>query len=398
MSSTSDLRNAHIRGASHRNFSNMKHHISELQDCANAYFRDIQLEMRTRDYEFELRLIDWNYTKCALERITKDFSDRLDARAQRADIIPADNLWNTLEHKYSKHDSDWQQTAPRTMVRDSRTRNYVQSVGQDEALWYQPSSNFDSPAKLMAERPKQISPAPAKIPGVKNNAPKNNAPMNNAAKSKTSAGNTPKAVNSQTIVTPVSGTTSAKAEQPKSSNSVPPHLRGSQKKTPATVKQLVTPESSDKTPAKPKPKPKPGAWVPPHLRGAPSKETRITNTAAVPEKGKEEKLPPHLRSGSDKGPKVTHQRQAPVTPPAAAASSDTASDANSPVSSSESSSASNVLIDISDSPATVFDSSARNKETHGTTDVWAALQQLTNVGLLAATSVTCNETCDLLLL
>ncbi|KAK7917562.1 hypothetical protein PG985_011170 [Apiospora marii] len=67
--------------------------------------------MRKRDYEFELRLIDWNYTKCALERITKDLSDCLDARAQRAEIIPADNLWNTLEHKYSKNDSDWQRTA-----------------------------------------------------------------------------------------------------------------------------------------------------------------------------------------------------------------------------------------------------------------------------------------------
>ncbi|KAK8018719.1 hypothetical protein PG991_007909 [Apiospora marii] len=395
MSSTSDLRNAHIRGASHRNFSNMKHHISELQDCANAYFRDIQLEMRTRDYEFELRLIDWNYTKCALERITKDFSDRLDARAQRADIIPADNLWNTLEHKYSKHDSDWQETAPRTVVRNDRIRNYVQPVRQDEeALWYQPSSNFESPGKLMAERPKQISPAPAKIPGAKNNAQKNNAPMNNASKSKTSAGNTPKIVNTQKIVTPVPGTSDAKAKQPNSSNGVPPHLRGSQKKTPATVKQLVTPESSNRTPVKPKPS---TAWVPPHLRGAPSKEHRISDAAAVPGKGKEERLPPHLRSGSDKGPKVTHQRQAPVTPPTAAASSDTASDANSPVSSSESSTTTNILIDISDSPATVFDSSARNKETHGTTDVWAALQQLTNVGLLAATSVTCNETCDLLL-
>lgn len=393
MSSTTDLHNAHFKGASHRNFINMKHHISELEDCANAYFRDIQLEMTKRDYEFELRLIDWNYTKCALERITKDFSDRLDARAQRAQIIPAGNLWNTIEHKYSKHDSDWERTAPRTIIRTTRARNYVQQpVRQDEALWYEPSSNFETPPKLMTERPKQVSPAPSKIPGVSNNAPKNNAPMNNASKSKTSEGNIPKIANSQTSVTPVFGTTDAKAEQHKSSKSVPPHLRRFQKKTTATVKQLVTPESSEKTPVKPRP----AAWVPPHLRGAASSKETKASVVPVPTKAEEKTVPPHLRGGPKQRAKVTHQRQAPVTPPAAAASPDATSDANSPISSSDSSSASNILIDVSESPATVFDSSAGDKATHGTTDVWAALLQLTNGCLTTGTSTKRVETGDLL--
>ncbi|KAK8121565.1 hypothetical protein PG984_010235 [Apiospora sp. TS-2023a] len=35
-------------------------HISELEKCANAYFRDIQAVAK-RDHELELRFIDWNF-------------------------------------------------------------------------------------------------------------------------------------------------------------------------------------------------------------------------------------------------------------------------------------------------------------------------------------------------
>lgn len=366
-----------MNGASRQNLTNMKHHIAQLEKCANAYFHDIQREMRKRDYEFQLRWVDWKYAKCALERITEDFSDRLDARAQRTETIAANHPWVTLEHNYSKHESDWQRTAKRTMV---RPRNYVQFVQQDEALWYQPSSNFETPAKLMTERPKQISPAPSKMPGAKDNGPANNSPKNNAPEGKST-----KTTGSNAIVTPV--------QQTKPSGYVAPHLRGSQKKTPTTAKQLITPESNYKAAVKAKPT----AWVPPHLRVAHTKETRVSVAAVEPEKAKEEKLPPHLRGSLTKGPKVTHQKtQAPVTPPATVASPETVSTTNSPVSNSEDSSASNMLIDVSDLPATVFDSSAKKKATHGTTDVWSALLQLTNGGSMAGTSAVRKEICDLL--
>ncbi|KAK7992796.1 hypothetical protein PG988_001590 [Apiospora saccharicola] len=366
MSAINHVPVTYINGAGRPNLDKMNHHISELEKCANAYFRDVQVVSK-RDRELELRFIDWNYSKCALDRITQDFADRL---IKREESFAARNMWINLEHEYAKHDSDWQKTATRTTNRAARVVDYVQHVKEDEALWYRPSSNLNSSAKLLAERPKQISPAPSKIPGVKDNGPVNNTPTNNALKS-----NPTKAVKSKTNVTPV-----------------PPHLRGAQKSTPTTVKQLATPESNEQTAVKPKT----GAWVPPHLRSGPSKETRVSNAMAAPEKTEEEKIPPHLRGSSNKGPKVTNKTQAPVTPPAAVASPDTSSDANGSVSSSKSSTASNILIDVSDEPATVFESSSKNETTHGTTGVWEALLQLTNCGSMAGTSAIQNETCDLL--
>ncbi|KAK8131549.1 hypothetical protein PG984_007987 [Apiospora sp. TS-2023a] len=194
MSAINNVPVTYINGAGRPNLENMKHHVTELEKCANAYFRDVQVVSK-RDRELELRFIDWNYSKCALDRITQDFADRL---IKQEESFAAHNMWINLEHEYTRHDSDWQKTAPRTSIRAAREINYVQHVKEDEALWYQPSSNFESPGKLMTERPKQISPAPSKIPGVKDNGPANNTPTNNALKT-----NPTKAVKSKTAVTPV---------------------------------------------------------------------------------------------------------------------------------------------------------------------------------------------------
>ncbi|KAK8044620.1 hypothetical protein PG993_004644 [Apiospora rasikravindrae] len=360
-------------GASHENLAEMKRHVQSLEKCASAYFRDIQLDMkRGPDYDLQSRFTDWNYVKLAMERITEDFANRLEARARQP--APALNMWETIEPKYGKRDRDWERSAPRTSLRSS---NFVEEV-RPEALWYEPSSDFTSPGRLWTERVPDISPVSRLTTGASKNKP---SIMDNTPKTSSTT---------KTLATSVTPKTNVKAES-KPSDWVPPHLRGPQKKTPAAPEKVIKPESTDKTV-----KPKQSAWIPPHLRGAPAaiKKPVVATSkvaAAGPEKPKEYKVPPHLRGSSKPvAAKVTHyhQRCAPVTPPAAAtstASSRATSSANSPVSSSSESS-SNVLIDISDSPATVFETSAGNMATHGTKDVWEALMQLTNEGLLANTS------------
>ncbi|KAK8085343.1 hypothetical protein PG997_006614 [Apiospora hydei] len=364
-------------GASHENLAEMKRHVQSLEKCANAYFRDIQRDMKCGpDYDLKCRFTDWNYVKLAMERITDDFSKRLEARARQPAPAPT-NMWETVQPKYSKHDSDWQRSAPRT---SRRSRNFFEEVEEvrPEALWYEPSNDFDSPAELFTERVPEISPlsrltttAPKNKPSIMEKTPKTSSTMKTSATS----------VKPKTVANPES----------KPGDWVPPHLRGPQKKTPTAPEKPAMPESVDKT-VKPKQQ---IAWVPPHLRGAPAtkKPVATSNVAAAtgPVKPKEDKVPPHLLgSAKPSAAKVTpNQRRALVTPPPAAAastaSSGAASSANSPVSSSSESS-SNVLIDISDSPATVFETSAGNRATHGTKDVWEALMQLTNEGLLMNTS------------
>ncbi|KAK7943656.1 uncharacterized protein PG986_012769 [Apiospora aurea] len=348
-------------GASHENLAEIKRHVQRLEKCANAYFRDIQRDMkRGPDYDLQCRFTDWNYVELAMERITDDFSKRLEARARQPAPAPI-NMWEAVQPKYSKHDSDWQRSAPRT---SRRSRNFVEEV-RPEALWYEPSNDFASPAKLFTERVPEISP----LPRLTAAAPKNTPPVEDKMPKTSST--------TKTLATSVKPKTVANSES-KPSDWVPPHLRGPQKKTPTAPEKHAKSESVDKT-VKPKQQ---SAWP-----------VATSNVAAATGlvKPKEEKVPPHLRgSAKPSAAKVTHnQSRAPVTPPPAAAastaSSGAASSANSPVSSSSESS-SNVLIDISDSPATVFETSAGNMATHGTKDVWEALMQLTNEGLLMNTS------------
>ncbi|KAK7975593.1 hypothetical protein PG989_014056 [Apiospora arundinis] len=351
-------------GAGQENLDQMKHHIAELEKCAGAYFRDIQRYMRQGpDFDLQSRFGDWNYAKDALERITADFSKSLKIRTRRAKIeqqAARKNVWEILHpQEYGTHDRDWIRSVSRATNRSPN--NFVEEA-RDEALWYEPSNDFSSPAKLMMERPylsstSTIAPKEPVKPSRKSMT-KQQKPAPATASRPVPKRNVPAAKTNATPVTTVSpvDTSIKTGEQSRPQGWVPPHLRGPQKNetTPTPVEKAIDSESIQKTVIKPKPKQQPEQ----------SKETP--------------KVPPHLRRGSQPASKEwPHQRQLLITPPATSPSTGSSTNKNpSPVSSSDSS-AFGVLIDVSDTPATtVFDVSAGNNATHGTADVWEALMQL----------------------
>ncbi|KAK6846149.1 hypothetical protein PG987_001337 [Apiospora arundinis] len=348
-------------GAGQENLDQMKHHIAELEKCAGAYFRDIQRYMRQgADFDLQSRFGDWNYAKDALERITADFSKRLKIRTRRAKIeqqAARKNVWEILHpQEYGTHDRDWIRSVPRATNRSPN--NFVEEA-RDEALWYEPSNDFSSPAKLMMERSylsststivpkepvkpsrksmtKQQKPAPAT---ASRPAPKRNVP---AAK-----------MNATPITTWTPASRLGNSRGPRAGCLLTYAARKRMRPPQHPLKRLSTLSLIQKTVIKPKPKQQPEQ----------SKETP--------------NVPPHLRRGSQPASKEwPHQRPLLITPPATSPSTGSSTSKNpSPVSSSDSS-AFGVLIDVSDTPATtVFDVSAGNSATHGTADVWEALMQL----------------------
>ncbi|KAK8120670.1 hypothetical protein PG999_004790 [Apiospora kogelbergensis] len=325
-------------GASNENLNKMKHHIAELEQCAKAYFREIQCTMRQGpDYELKMRWNDWNYAKCALDRVTQDFSERLiKSHAQRPNLLEQQAAHKdhreALGTQSDRNDGDSHLGLPL-----EPPHNFVEK-DRPEELWYEPSDNFSSTGTLMMVRPKPVL--------ILNSASKVNASI--AKKTGTNTTTVPKTIVSLTAPNVKAGV------EPNPKVWVPPHLRVSPKTgatTPTPTKMVIKPESTEKTVVKPKPQ---------------------------PEKPETSKVLPHLYRGPTPGSKVwPHQRQAPITPPTTAPSPSSASSNRSPVSSSKSS-AFGVLIDISDTPATnVFDTSTRNSATHGAADVWEALMQLT---------------------